>query len=164
MSKHKDFVFSILINMLKDPMDAQEATQDTFVKVFRRIHSYSDQSKFTTWLYSIAYRTGLDYLKKRKKTLSLDDKEMHIQATFHNQNPEVILESKDRKKRILELISTLTPEEAAVIRMFYFKELSLKEIAEITHLSLANVKVKLYRARQSIKTHLKSSLTHLSDA
>ena len=162
LSKHQDYIYTVLLHMLKDTRDAQEATQDTFVKVYKRINTYSGKSKFTTWLYSIAYRTGLDYLKKRKNVYSLNEETPLSNREVDHQTPYRLLEKKDRELQIQKLISLLNPEEASILKMYYFKELNSKEISEITGLSVSNVKVKLFRARKFLKESINSSLIQIN--
>ena len=60
-------MYSVCMSILKNPAEAQEATQDTFIKAHRALDNYNADSKFSSWLYKIAYRTSLDYLEKKKK-------------------------------------------------------------------------------------------------
>lgn len=149
MLKYQHYVYTILISMLYKH-EAEEAAQDVFIKVFKSINSFNQKSKLSTWLYSIAYRTGLDYIKKRKSNQNLTDNVNHDNL---KQNPDIeaALDNQDLTGQLNIAILQLKNEDAAVLRMFYFRELSLKEICEITKLSASNVKVKLHRSRSKLK-------------
>ena len=145
MSTYQDFVFSILKAMLY-PHEAVEATQDTFIKMYKSAHHFRDRSKFSTWLYSIAYRTGLDYIKKRKP---YDELEEGIKISDHDS--ERSLQQSELRSLIDTKLKELPPEDAALIRMYYLNEYNVKEVAEIMELSVANVKVKLFRIRKTLR-------------
>ena len=150
MEMHQNYVYTILFSMLKSSQDAEEASQDTFVKVYNKVGTYDNRSKFTTWLYSVAYRTGLDYLKKRKPTSALDEIDLNKKYVDRS-NPESKLERSERSAIIGDTVDKLQPEDAAIVRMYYFKELNLKEISDISGLTISNVKIKLFRARKQLR-------------
>ena len=66
MQLHQDYVFTIAMQMVKSSSVAEELTQDVFIKVFRKIATFHEKSKVSTWLYTITYRTCLNYLEKKK--------------------------------------------------------------------------------------------------
>ena len=79
IDKYQDFVFSITLKVLKSREEAEEAAQDVFLKVYRTLGSYEQKSKFSTWLYTIAYRTALDRTRKKQLDVySVDDDESYL--------------------------------------------------------------------------------------
>lgn len=148
----QDRLYTVCFSILKNNGDAQEATQDTFIKAFKAIHSFESNAKLSTWLYKIAYRTSLDYLRKRKGTMSIDEvKQGLIPHEFNKEN----IEQKELKKNLSQAIELLKEEEAGLIRMFYLEEMSIKELQEITGLNKSNIKVKLFRARKKLSEIIK---------
>jgi RNA polymerase sigma factor (sigma-70 family) len=148
---YKNMVFSLAFKMTKNREEAEEVSQDTFIKAFRNLSKFKGESKFSTWLYRIAYHACLDAIKKSKNhNSSLEINEItfnQIKAVDH------ILEGIERKERakiMNECLLKLPEEERAIIWMFYYDELSLKEIMKVTALSEANLKVKLHRARKKL--------------
>ena len=148
---YKNMVFSLAFKMTKNREEAEEISQDTFIKAYRNLSKFKGDSKFSTWLYRIAYHTSLDNLKKNKNnnnTFEINEITFNqIRATEH------ILEGIERKERaeVMEIcLHKLPDEERTIIWMFYYDELSLKEIMEITSMSEANLKVKLHRARKKL--------------
>ncbi len=156
MSKYQNYVYSVLKAMLFD-YEAEEATQDTFIKIFKYIGQYNEQSKLSTWIYSITYRTGLDYIKKRRIHQPI---EFALHSLTDN-NESKYHERADMKKWIDREIGKLKPEEAALIRLYYLNEYSIQEVADITGLGISNIKVKLYRIRNTMKQRM--SHLNLSD-
>lgn len=144
-------VFTLALKMLKSREEAEEVCQDTFIKAYKNLSKFKGESKFSTWLYKIGYRACLDSLKKNKEKYNTDTiNEVTINKIS---STESILDGIERKERALVInkcMLSLPEDERTVLWMFYFQELSLKEIIEITDFSEANVKVKLHRARKRL--------------
>lgn len=158
MKRHQDYVYSIVYNILKNPNDAQEAAQDSFVKIHRSIKEFKEGAKLSTWIYKIAYRTALDHYKKNKNTrLTGDIENTNAGLEDLSTSAQAEIEHLEQKHAIKRAIAQLKTDETAVVNLFYLKEMSLKEIAEITELSESNVKVKLFRARQSLYQLMKNN-------
>lgn len=149
MHRYQDYVYSILMQMLCNH-EAKEAAQDSFLKVFKRISTFNGESKFSTWLYSIAYRTGLDYLKKRKPTVEIAEynnhDELHLESCALSN-----LEHTEKCRYLNHLLSLLKPEDASILRLYYLDELTMKEICQITSLTESNLKIKLFRGRKALR-------------
>lgn len=147
VEKYRNMAYTIALKMIRNPAEAEDATQESFIKAYEAIHTYKGNAKFSTWLYTIVYRTCL-YILKQHKTLPIDQ----VQEWEDAQPPP--LESSERSKYISKAISELPPTEAIVITLYYMNENSVKEISKITGLSMANVKIQLYRARKKLETKL----------
>lgn len=159
VDQYKDLVFSLSLKMLKNREEAEEAAQDTFVKVFKSLKNFKGDSKFSTWIYKVAYNTCLDQLKKNKRvqnTIPIDDfSENQIQNL---ENVLDAIDERDRNKMIQDCIHLLPSEEAFLLILFYFEEQSLEEISKIIDCTANNAKVKLYRSRKKIASILKMRL------
>ena len=151
VDNYKNMVFSLAFKMTKNREEAEEISQDTFVKAFKNLHKFKGDSKFSTWLYRIAYHACLDAIKKNKN----HNNSVEINEITYNQIKSVDdilqgIERKERAKVMNDCLLKMPEEERSILWMFYFDELSLKEIIEVTNLSEANLKVKLYRARKGL--------------
>ena len=139
-------VYTVCHRVLRNAEDAEEATQDTFVKAYQHLEGFSGQSKFSTWLYSIAYRTAISHGRKRRHdTTSIDDMVHHPPAENH--------ETADRHelRGVLDkALSCIPAEDAAILSFFYLEEMSVEEIVTVTGLGASNVKVKLHRGRKKL--------------
>lgn len=159
VDKYKTMIFTLALKMVKSREEAEEISQDTFIKAFKNLSKFKGESKFSTWLYKIGYRTTLDSLKKHKEKYSTDTID---EITFNKiKSTENILEGIERKERaeiINNCILRLPEDERTILWMFYFDELSLKEIIAITNFSEANVKVKLHRARKRLLSVIKQNV------
>lgn len=153
---YKDLVFSLALKMTKNREEAEEVSQDTFVKAFKNLSKFKGESKFSTWLYKIAYHACLDRFKKNVnlyKTDSIDSNVIHIQSVDDTLQS---IERKERAQIMDNCLMQLPDEERTILYFFYYQELSLKEIMEITNFSEANIKVKLHRARKRLLTIVKN--------
>ncbi|WP_408031281.1 RNA polymerase sigma factor [Tenacibaculum xiamenense] len=159
IEKYKVMVFSLAMKMLKNKEEAEEIAQDTFIKAYKGLKKFNGESKFSTWLYKIAYRNCLDSLKKITRNYNTEA----IDETNSNKIKETtdILESIERKERAKVMkacMEKLPEEERSILWSFYFEELSLNEITEVTGLSIANVKVKLHRGRKRLLSIVKRNV------
>jgi RNA polymerase sigma factor (sigma-70 family) len=165
IGRYKHMVYTVCHRVLRHREDAEEAAQDSFVKAYRNLGAYLGEARFSTWLYSIAYRTALSKLRGRKEgTLELDA--LNGDALEPVQMPEGY--RSDRKALVEWALAQLPPEDAAVMTFFYLQELGVDEIVTITGLGESNVKVKLHRGRKKmlaiLQDHLKEeSWTLITD-
>jgi len=151
VDRYKNKAFSLLKRMLKNNMEAEEVLQDSFLKAFQALSNFKGEAKFSTWFYRIVYNTALTKLstKKRKietEMVSIDDYEYLKSGVDIYSNEKI-----DTAKMVNELINKLPEKKAAVVSMFYLDEMNCEEISGVMNLSVANVKVLLYRSRNILK-------------
>jgi RNA polymerase sigma-70 factor (ECF subfamily) len=166
IDRYQKYVFTITYNILKNREEAEEAAQDVFIKVYKKLRSFERKSKFSTWLYTIAYRTGLDYQKKKKyHTRSIDSEESYLQIEdTKSKNPDQSMHQADLKEKLKAAIEQLKPADASVITLFYLHEKSVQEVAQIMDLTVSNVKTKLHRLREALRQQLEQQLkTEIQD-
>lgn len=150
-------VFTLIVRMVGSEEDAEELTQDTFMKAFEHLSSFGGHSRFSTWIYRIAYNTALSALrKKRTEVLSFDDKlwntvsETEIDETLNDDTEENL-------HKLRHILTQLLPDERAMLTLFYEKEKPIQEIAHIFNQSEGNIKVKLYRLRKKLYVLMKTN-------
>lgn len=159
VDKYKDLVYTLAIRMLKNREEAEEVAQDTFIKVFKSLENFKGDSKFSTWIYRVAYNTCLDRIKKNKKHLNniaIDEFTFNKLDTIDNALDNIIKEEKSTLIR--NCINKLPEDSSALLTLFYFEELSLEEISKIINIEANTVKVKLFRARKKLATILEQYL------
>ncbi|WP_340199198.1 RNA polymerase sigma factor [Ascidiimonas sp. W6] len=156
LRKYKDLVFSIALKLLRDREEAEDIAQEIFIKAYRSLHKYKGDSKFSTWLYRIAYNSCLDKIKLSKR-FSFIKKGEDNNLQIPNLEIEVLedLECEDRKRLIKAAIASLGKEDQTLIMLYYYEDLSLIEIAEITGLKENTIKVRLHRSRGKLAHLLK---------
>ncbi|APU69077.1 RNA polymerase sigma factor [Christiangramia flava] len=156
VERYQDFVFTNCLRILKSREEAEEVAQDSFLKAFHSLKSFRGDSKFSTWLYRIAYHKSLDKLKKLNR-------EQHFQVVEEiTESDSAGLENgldcllrEERLALVEEAVKSLPEIDAAIINYYYFDELPVKEIATITALSEDNIKIRLYRGRKQLFSYLK---------
>lgn len=153
VERYRNFVFTIALRYIKGREDAEELSQDVFVKAYRSLADFKGQSKFSTWLYTITTTTCLSFLRKKKPDVQSLDNE-HVFASADNiaggMNANQV-EQKSKVNMVNEAIKLLSPDDAQVITLFYKGEQSLEEIAQVMGKEVNTVKVQLHRARTRLK-------------
>ncbi len=157
VERHKRMVYTFVLNMIKVPEDAEEIAHDAFVKAFRSIGSFRNQSKFSTWLYRIAYNESVSFLRKKKlEVYSIDEPRFNYQEISETDQLINELNSREQKNIIMKALNYLPDDERSLITLYYLQECTIKEIQEITGYSESNIKIKLFRARKRLWDKLKS--------
>jgi len=150
---YQNRLYSIVFNWVKNPDDALELTQDIFVKVYQKSEMFKFESKFITWLYSIAYNTTMSFLRKKKIHWTQIEGEDFIDEHVST-DAALLLKDDERKKYIKLALSKMGEQQKLLIQLFYIEELTVKEIIEITGFKSSSVKTGLLRARQNLLKHL----------
>ena len=154
VTKYQSYAYTIALKIVENSPEAEEIAQDGFIKAFKNLARFNQEAKFSTWLYRIVFNTAITYKRKGKQ------KFQSIEHTIleHRQEAEGNLEHQDKKKFIKNALASLNATDRLVITLFYLKELSLDEIAEITTMQANTVKVRLHRARQRLGDELQNIL------
>lgn len=159
VDRYKDLVFTLALRMLKNREEAEEVSQDTFIKTFKSLGKFKGDSKFSTWIYKITYNTCLDRIKKISRTyntVAIDEFTEHEVKTIDNALDN--MEQEERKQAIQDCLQLLPSEDSFLLTLYYFEELSLDEISKTIGLTPNNVKVKLFRSRKKLSKILKERL------
>lgn len=159
VDRYKDLVYTLTMRMLKNREEAEEVAQDTFVKAYKSLSRFKGDSKFSTWIYRIAYNTSLDRLKKNRKhfnDVAIDEFTEHQVKTIDNALSQ--LENEERNQAIQKCITQLPSDDAFILTLYYFEDQSLDEISKVIGLTPNNVKVKLFRSRKKLATIMKTQL------
>lgn len=151
VDKYSRQVFTLIVKIVWCREDAEELTQDTFIKVFRSLPSFKGDSAFSTWLYRIAYNTAISQVRKKKyEFLSMDEEDWN---RVSEETVTAALENADNEQQqalLDQALAQLPPNERGLIHLFYFEEKTVEEIASISGLSESNVKTKLHRIRKKL--------------
>lgn len=151
INRYQRPVHSLIRQIVPGREDAEELTQDVFVKAFTKLNSFRGGSSLSTWLYRIAYNTAISFTRKKKLLYPGFD-----ERALNNIPDETVDELLDREydeelmKRMEAAVEKLNPEDKALISLYYTQERSINEVSAITDLTPENVKVKLYRIRKKI--------------
>ncbi|HEY1929534.1 MAG TPA: sigma-70 family RNA polymerase sigma factor [Caulobacteraceae bacterium] len=133
----------------------EEVLDDTMLVVWTRSGSFDGASKVSTWVFSIAYRTALNALRRRREPNSDED---HEERPSPDLGPEEQLAGKHARRALLLAMERLSPDHRAVVDLTYFHELGYREIAEIMSCPLETVKTRMHYARRHLRRALSGRL------
>lgn len=158
VTRYQNYVFTLVLRFTKNREDAEEVSQDIFVKAYRSLVDFRGDSKFSTWLYTIVNTTCITFLrKKRLEVQSLDNERVFEVADSQDSGMRAnLVEQKSRMAMVSQAIKMLSPDDAAVITLFYKAEQSLEEIARILGVEANTIKVRLHRARARLKDKMEN--------
>lgn len=143
-------VYSTIYRMVKNPSDAEDLLQETFVDIFRYIKTYSYQSHFSVWIKRIAINNTISYLRKTREWIAFED-EKHEPLPTVEMNEDF---SKYQVEKIKEAIKQLPIIYSSVFNLYVFEGYDQEEIAEILDISHNTVRTRYARAKEKIKTFI----------
>ncbi len=153
VNRYQNYVFTLAMRFTRNREDAEEVSQDIFVKAYRSLADFRGASKFSTWLYTIVNTTCITFLrKKRLEVHSLDnEKVFEVADSIDSGMRANQVEQKSRRAMVNNAIEMLNPDDAEVLTLFYKAEQTLEEIAVILRIEANTAKVRLHRARTRLK-------------
>ena len=133
----------------------RQAVQDTFIRAYTNIEGYDPNQPFSSWMYRIAHNVFVDVLRQRTKqpTFGFDFDRIFSHA---EQGDSYFEEKEQEETRVLveKALTSLAPAQREILVLYYFEELSYKEIADVLHVPIGTVGVRLKRARAALRTEL----------
>lgn len=160
VERHAPVIWTVIHRMTGDKALAQDLFQETVIRFWKGLPTFQGQSKLSTWLYRIAYHVCLDAVQKKSGSVA-DPESLEGRREDQGFEPEDEsvsgdllenrLEASDAVRRGLE---RLKPEWRAMIMLFYWRQMSIEEIAEVTDRPVNTVKVYLHRARAALRKTL----------
>lgn len=165
MERYRDSIYFMLLKMVNNKDDADDLTIEAFGKAFNKLHQYTPNYAFSTWLFKIASNNCIDFIRKKKKqTYSLDKgfegsdgSEMMIEVKANVLDPEETYIKKQKTRLMHEVVEKLKPRYRTLVELRYFKEYSYEEISVELDLPLGTVKAQLFRAREFLYNIMKNS-------
>ena len=156
LDRYGQQVFVLIDRIVACQEDAEELTQDVFLKAFQQLSSFKAESSFSTWIYRIATNTALSVVRKKKdEVVRLEDSAF---ANLSDSQVDEALEddSEEQLQRLQRAMEQLDADERALISLYYMEEKPLVEVAFILGLTEANAKTKLYRLRKKLYILIKN--------
>jgi len=160
---YKRKIYYLALDMVGNHVDAEDVSQDVFIKVYRHFDTFKKDAKLSSWLYRITYNTCIDHLRKRvaapaalgEETLALRGlDENAVMFSAATPDPGGRLEYEHLQGRISRALEKVSPQEKAVFLLRHYDDMMLKEIAEILGLSIGSVKSYLSRAVKKLRREL----------
>lgn len=152
--KHQDFIFNVVKGFVRFEEEARDLTQEVFLKAYENIDKFRGDSKFSTWLYRIAYNHSMNWSERKAgRETQLDDSF----AETIPEEPSTADEMFDRElvlSRIKEIIEELPVKYKIVLKLYYFEDKSYQEIADTLGIPINTVKIQLLRAKEQVRKKL----------
>ena len=159
--QHARMVYNLCLNYLHGREDAQEATQDVFVKVHERLVGFKGDASVGTWIYRITINTCLDRLKARRRKkrsllgwFSLSDEHVERSASLLFDHPGVAAEDREALERLFAVVDDLPEQQRTALMLKTAEDLSMNAIAEVMGLTPKAVESLLSRARANLRQRL----------
>lgn len=154
VKSYETAVFRIVMGFVHQKEDAEDITQEVFVKAFQSLDRFAGRSSFSTWLYRIAIHTSLNELKKRKRKKLWSLATEMLQFPSGNKDPEQEMTGKSEQEQIRKAIDTLPEKQRMAFILSRYEELPQREVAQIMEISEGAVEQLLLRARDNLKIFL----------
>lgn len=166
LERYERRLLSVIIGMVRNPDDAREILQETFVRAFRNLEGFKGESSFYTWIYRIAMNLAIDHQRRGgKRPLVEFDEAIGVKEDAVGEgsanlgiDPFKSVRSRELGKKIFEAIESLTPDHRAVILLREIDGLSYEEISDVLECSLGTVMSRLHYARKKLQTRLQEML------
>ena len=146
-------VYNIALSYTKNVEDAEEITQDVFIKIHKGVRSFKGDSSLNTWIYRITINTSLNYLKKKNR-FTLFKSSYKSDQFIDFDHPGTLLEQKENAAKLFKAMDCLPNSQKTAFILSYIEGLPQKEVAEIMNISLKAVESLLQRAKQNLRSEL----------
>ncbi len=157
MNSYQQYAYAIAFRLLADEENARDIVQEAFIRVWRNLHRYRKEVKFTTWLYTIVVNLCYDKIKSdhRRRIIFRTSESPAVDSDpVGGNNVQDTVEKKNLREHIIALSRKLPPKEYLVFVLRDIQDFSIAEIAGMTGISGNSVKVNLFHARKKIRTEL----------
>lgn len=157
--KYVRMVFNVCYRMTNSKSEAEDVSQDVFIKTFNSIHTFREESKLSTWIYRITLNICKNHLRRKKITnfLSLnywDEENNQRELTSENASPILEIEKSELQQIVRRAIDSLPVKQKSAIVLSRYEEKSYKEIAEILETTVPAVESLLFRAKENLSKKL----------
>ncbi len=159
IDRHERLVAHMVGRLIDSKEDREELCQDVFLKVYGKIGEFNFQSKLSTWVATIAYRMGINHLRKKRIELSDIPEDESFTAHFiSSDDPHESMEDNEIEVMTLKLIDQLPAHYKTILTLYHVDQMNYNEIGEVTGLPEGTVKNYLFRARKLLKEKVKRYL------
>ena len=151
IEKYKETVFLCCRRLGLREDEAEDVASETFLAAFKGIGRYIGRAELSTWLWTIAYRQGINYLRKNRKQCQLEDELDEQVSDSKEQGPAAVVQSREKEKIVWEAVERLPRLWAMAVILYYREEKSIVDIAKIMQIKENTVKTYLFRGRDKLK-------------
>ena len=165
IDNYKNMVYNLAYRMSNNPHEAEDISQEAFLRAYQSLARFNPSYKFSTWLYQITLNIIKDRFKKKEldyvsldTPVETDDSEFYPQPADSTNNPEQIMAQKENARAVQQAINSLPLKYREVLVLRPLQDLSYIEIVNILKIPQGTVKIRLYRAREQLRKILETSI------
>jgi RNA polymerase sigma-70 factor (ECF subfamily) len=162
VGQYQGLCWHILLRLVREPEDARELCQETFLRVHQTLHQYRYESALKSWIGRVAYSIGLRHLERQRLPLAESPEETDGSSLLDNVadgfDLEAVWDDTETQRRLHAAIDALPPLQRTLLTLYHLDELPLAEIAEITGLAINTIKSHLFRTRLRLRERLEPTL------
>ena len=151
VDKYKSYAYTIAFKVLENRPEAEEAAQDAFIKAFHYLKGFNRQAKFSTWLYRIVFNVAVSYKRKRRPEFQ----SIETSIIEYSERADTNAEQQDKNIYLNKAMNKLNEADRLAIQLFYMKEFSLEEVADMMGQNMNTIKVRIHRARLRLADELR---------
>ncbi len=159
----KGMVYNTVLGLLQNPEDAEDVTQEVFIKVFESVRQFKGESAFSTWLYRIAVTTALEFLRKKKRkkrfafiTSLFGEGDTPVTDPPDFVHPGVLLDQRENARVLFKAIQKLPENQRIAFSLHKVEGLSYQEVADVMETTVSAVESLIHRARQNLRKSLEN--------
>ena len=154
MDRHKEKAFTLALRIVHSREEAVEIVQDAFLRAFRSLSMFRGDARFSTWLFRIVYNVSITRVSRKKAPV--EGGEEHEIDMIADKDPSIVevMEQEEVRASMIREIGKLSPNHRTAVTLFYFDEMSYKEMSEIMQVPMGTVKTYLFRARDVLRERM----------
>lgn len=155
VDRYRDSVFGMALRFTGNQSDAQDISQEIFIRVYENLHRFNGRSKFSTWLYRISYNLCIDWGRKHSRDrYSTGFTESDLEIADSRAGPEESFFEMQRRRELRNAVNSLKNKYRNILILFYYQGFSREVLGEILEIPVKTVETRLYRARKQLRSKL----------
>ncbi len=153
VERNQTGIYNLALRMTRDPEEAIDLTQETFLRAWRSLAGFRAEAKFSTWLYRIAYNVCLSRRIVHRGTFA-DSSAAELVPMPEKEEPPAVVLRQERRERVVAAMNKLSPAYRLVLDLYYWRDCTYDEIASILEMPMGTVKTHIFRAKAALRTEL----------
>jgi RNA polymerase sigma-70 factor (ECF subfamily) len=152
LERYERRLYRLCLSLLREPAQAEDAAQESFVRIWKALPNYDGRAALSTWIYAITRNRCLSAMQRRREEESLSEPE--VAAAAESAAPQDATGADDRGELLRELVEALPERYRRALTLFYYEERSVPEVAAMLGIPEGTVKTQLFRARETLRAAL----------
>lgn len=155
VTRYQNKLIRYASTLINNPDEALDVVQDSFIKAFKNLNGFNPKYKFSPWIYRIVHNEAINYIKKHRRSVSLDDNPWVERVAHYKEKHDEVFDQQQLKKLLHKHINDLPYAYREPLVLFYLEEKSYEEISDILHMPVSSIGTRIFRARKLLQQTLK---------